>query len=93
MLACFRIAGNSMAPTLPNGSLVLALRFPRALLRIGMRVVVETREGPVIVKRLRDVTETGLVLASDNPFTTSRFCGGLVDVKKVYALLPLQRSA
>lgn len=59
------IAGDSMDPVLRAGDKVLVA--PNASVRRGDRVVVKTREGEVMAKELRKLTETIVELASLNP--------------------------
>lgn len=59
------IAGDSMDPVLRAGDKVLVA--PNASVRRGDRVVVKTREGEVMAKELRKLTDTIVELASLNP--------------------------
>lgn len=88
MLTLFRIAGESMAPGLPNGALVLAVRLPRRWLRPGQRVVLETPDRAVIVKRIEHIAAgQSLVLASDNPLTRSRYCDLPMRPRRVFGVV------
>ncbi|MEM8767553.1 MAG: S24/S26 family peptidase [Pseudomonadota bacterium] len=88
MLTLFRITGNSMAPDLSDGALVLAVRLPRRWLRSGQRVVLETQDGAVIVKRIEHVAgRHSLVLTSDNPLTRSRYCDLPLRPRRVFGVV------
>ena len=59
------IAGDSMDPVLRAGDKILVA--PNATVRRGDRVVVKTRDGEVMAKELRKLTETVVELISVNP--------------------------
>jgi len=66
-IRCVRVSGESMAPTLTDGSIVavnVALRDPGTV--EGKIVCVRTADGEVAIKRLRTRTPH-LLLVSDNP--------------------------
>ena len=67
------IAGDSMYPVLRAGDKVLVA--PNATVRRGDRVVVKTRDGEVMAKELRKLTETTVELASLNPEFEDRNLG------------------
>ena len=67
------IAGDSMYPVLRAGDKVLVA--PNAAVRRGDRVVVKTRDGEVMAKELRKLTETTVELASLNPEFEDRNLG------------------
>ena len=88
MLTLFRIAGQSMAPGLSNGALVLAIRLPRRWLQPGQCVVLETPDRSVIVKRIEHIAPgQTLVLASDNPLTRSRYCDLPMRPRRVFGVV------
>ena len=59
------IAGDSMDPVFRAGDKILVA--PNAAVRRGDRVVVKTRDGEVMAKELRKLTETVVELISVNP--------------------------
>ena len=84
MLRLFRIHGQSMAPSLCDGAIGLVARWPRQWLREKMLVVVQVAESRWIVKRIAAIDDAGrVVLASDNPATTSRYCGVAIPMEQV----------
>ena len=65
-----------MLPTVPNHARVLTLRIPVWLFRPGMLVVAEVEPALFVVKRVAAILNNdSLELASDNPSTTSKYCG------------------
>jgi nickel-type superoxide dismutase maturation protease len=66
-----RVKGDSMAPRLPSGALVVAYRIDSTtLLRVGDVVVVRRPDRPEleIVKRIQAIDAAGeIFLAGDNP--------------------------
>ena len=74
-LGLYRVAGDSMRPTLEPGQLLLGWRWSRA--KAGDIVV--ARHGRPLVKRLAALAEPGAWLVGDNPAasTDSRHFGHL----------------
>ena len=74
-LGLYRVAGDSMRPTLEPGQLLLGWRWGRA--KVGDIVV--AGYGRPLVKRLAALAESGVWLAGDNPTasTDSRHFGHL----------------
>jgi phage repressor protein C with HTH and peptisase S24 domain len=64
MLSVRRVVGPSMQPTYSPGTIVLGLKWLRP--RTGS-VVVATRDGLEIIKRVGKVGEQGFYLLGDNP--------------------------
>ncbi|MEM9255168.1 MAG: S24/S26 family peptidase [Pseudomonadota bacterium] len=89
MLRVFRVRGVSMLPTIPDGSIIVAVRAPKVWLKPGRLVVVRVA-GDTIVKRIEALPQSGKVkLCSDNRATVSRFCGLPLDVEQVVGIVLL----
>ncbi len=92
MFRLFRIGGISMEPTLESGAVVLAVRWPRRLLKAGMVVAVNAAPAKVIVKRIAAITpHDEIVLESDNAATASRYCGVPLPRDRVIGRVVLSR--
>lgn len=70
-LAVIRIAGDSMAPTIPDGALALVDTSQKEVRHDGLYVL--QLDGALIAKRLqRDLATGGLYIKSDNPAYTDQ---------------------
>lgn len=63
MILIRRVVGDSMAPTLMPGQLVLGLRFKRP--RLGDIVIIQ-RDGRELIKRIAQVGPEGYFVLGDN---------------------------
>lgn len=64
-----RVHGHSMVPTLPPGTLVLAWRWSRKVR--PQQVVILSREGREIIKRVDHIEPDGLYVLGDHPETST----------------------
>lgn len=73
MLRVFRVAGDSMLPCVASGDLIITTGYRQVA--TGDVVVMALPDYGRVVKRVRQVTEHWLELASDNHETFSSWCG------------------
>ncbi|NQX88214.1 MAG: S24/S26 family peptidase [Halioglobus sp.] len=77
-----------MQPSYDDGALLLSLRVPNQLLQAGHTVVVRVPDNQYIVKRIREVVDSGHIrLSSDNPAISSIYCRGITDKSDVVGLV------
>ena len=74
-------------PSIKEGDMLVSIRLPWFFIREGARVIVRTDEDGDIVKRVDRKNKNGLVLKSDNPDTTSRYCGTELPKSRVQSLI------
>lgn len=88
MISRFKVVGQSMWPTIASGTWVTSLCIPKRLLKPGMLVVAEVEPDFFVVKRIETIiNKRTLELTSDNPNTSSRFCGVPINKRQIAGMV------
>ena len=69
-IRCFKIEGNSMTPTLVPGDFAITIKRHRKRYRTGDMVVVQHPSFNAIVKRIKKIEGSFVLLAGDNTAST-----------------------